>query len=253
MIRKIRTCREGANREGASLHAGQSAARAVHARHCRPDIRRGRGGYGREHFFPGPQISKAIEAGTALYGKLNAQHNVYQSDLWVPQRNDVQGVSVNRGAAVQEGLTLYTTGDKPSAYLIDAEGNVVHEWSRPFSTVWSPGKGDLQQPQPDSHVYFRHAHAFPNGDLLAIYEGVGDTPYGYGMVKLNRDLGSPVELFRPHAPSVQRRARRQDLCADARLHGRSDRSPGTLAQSAAGGFPRCSVAGGRRAGKSSGS
>ncbi|MFC6658292.1 arylsulfotransferase family protein [Roseibium salinum] len=99
----------------------------------------------------------------------------------------MQGVSVNRGAAVQEGLTLYTTGDKPSAYLIDAEGNVVHEWSRPFSTVWSPGKGDLQQPQPDSHVYFRHAHAFPNGDLLAIYEGVGDTPYGYGMVKLNRD------------------------------------------------------------------
>jgi hypothetical protein len=28
---------------------------------------------------------------------------------------------------------------------------------------------------------------YPNGDLLAIYEGVGDTPYGYGLVKLDRN------------------------------------------------------------------
>src|SRR5690606_20439311 len=42
-------------------------------------------------------------------------------------------------------------------------------------------------PQPDSHVYFRKAMAYPNGDLLVVYEGAGDTPYGYGVVKLNRD------------------------------------------------------------------
>lgn len=30
------------------------------------------------------------------------------------------------------------------------------------------------------------ARVLPNGDLLAIYEAAGDTPYGYGMVKLDR-------------------------------------------------------------------
>ncbi|NJR76693.1 MAG: hypothetical protein HC773_30360, partial [Scytonema sp. CRU_2_7] len=27
----------------------------------------------------------------------------------------------------------------------------------------------------------------PNGDLLVIYEGVGDTPWGYGLAKFDRD------------------------------------------------------------------
>jgi hypothetical protein len=31
-------------------------------------------------------------------------------------------------------------------------------------------------PQPDSHVFFRKALVYPNGDLLVVYEGVGDTP-----------------------------------------------------------------------------
>lgn len=137
--------------------------------------------------YPGPQIGRAVEAGKALYGKWNSTSSVYQSDLWFPQRNNLRGVSTNLSSETQKGLTLYTSGDKAAAYLMDMDGNVVHEWTRPFSSVWSPGKGDIKEPQPDSHVYFRHAHAFPNGDLLAIYEGVGDTPYGYGIVKLNRN------------------------------------------------------------------
>ena len=65
-------------------------------------------------------------------------------------------------------------------------GEVLHEWRRPFSTVWDES-ARVRRPQPDSHVYFRKAKVFPNGDLLAIYEGVGDTPYGYGLVKLDRN------------------------------------------------------------------
>ena len=28
---------------------------------------------------------------------------------------------------------------------------------------------------------------YPNGDLLVVYEAVGDTPYGYGIVKLDKN------------------------------------------------------------------
>jgi hypothetical protein len=65
-------------------------------------------------------------------------------------------------------------------------GEVLHQWRRPFSTVWNKSAA-VKRPQPDSHIYFRKAVIYPNGDLLAIYEGAGDTPYGYGLVKLDRN------------------------------------------------------------------
>ena len=95
-------------------------------------------------------------------------------------------VTVYDPEQAQEGLTLYTSGHEAAAWLIDMEGEVLHAWRRPYSTVWEKG-GAVRRPQPDTHVYFREAMVYPNGDLLAVYEGVGDTPYGYGLVKLDRD------------------------------------------------------------------
>jgi len=86
----------------------------------------------------------------------------------------------------QEGLTLYTSGHDAAAYLISMEGEVVHEWRRPFSTVWNE-TSPIRDSQPDSHVYFRKAMVYPNGDLLVVYEGSGDTPFGYGVAKLNKN------------------------------------------------------------------
>lgn len=136
---------------------------------------------------PGPQISRAFEGGKALYSKLTRYQDVYASDLWYSERRPDKGVTTYVAGKAQDGVTLYTSGSAAAAYLVDMNGEVLHEWQRPFSTVWEPGFGGIKEPQPDSHVYFRHAYAFPNGDLLAIYEGSGDTPYGYGMVKLDRD------------------------------------------------------------------
>jgi hypothetical protein len=39
----------------------------------------------------------------------------------------------------------------------------------------------------DRKVYFFACHLYPNGDLLAVLHGNGDTPYGYGLVKLNKN------------------------------------------------------------------
>jgi Arylsulfotransferase (ASST) len=136
--------------------------------------------------FPGPQISRALEGGRALYSKLTEYDDVYKSDLWLHERRKEKGLTVNWPDRMQDGFTLYTSGSEAAAHLVDPEGSAVHSWRRPYSTVWKPGAGGPAKPQPDSHVYFRQAHVFANGDLLALYEGVGDTPYGYGIVKLDR-------------------------------------------------------------------
>jgi hypothetical protein len=136
--------------------------------------------------FPGPQVARAYNGGKAVYSKLTAYDDVYASDLWQTARSTDRGVTAQDPARVQRGVTLYTSGHDAAAYLIGMDGEVLHEWRRPFSTVWDE-TARVRRPQPDSHVYFRKATAYPNGDLLAIYEGAGDTPYGYGLVKLDRN------------------------------------------------------------------
>ena len=147
-------------------------------------------------FFPGPQIAQAYQGGRALYEKLVTSHDVYGTDLWYPERTKARGVTVHRDGQAQPGVTLLTSAHEPAAILLDMDGSVLHKWSRPFSTVWPDGVpsawheaagGGVSRPQPDPFVYFRHAHVYDNGDLLAMYEGAGDTPYGYGLVKLDRD------------------------------------------------------------------
>ncbi|MFH1690451.1 MAG: arylsulfotransferase family protein [Candidatus Eisenbacteria bacterium] len=61
------------------------------------------------------------------------------------------------------GLTLYTCGGGPEAFLIDMEGNVVHSWVSPGSMYWA------------------RAFVFPNGDLVAI------ETHPPGVVKLTSD------------------------------------------------------------------
>ncbi|HSC27420.1 MAG TPA: arylsulfotransferase family protein, partial [Vicinamibacterales bacterium] len=136
--------------------------------------------------FPGPHLARAYQGGKALHDKLTAYQDVYLSDLWHPARYPDRGVTVHDPARVQDGVTLYTSGHEAAAYLVSMDGDVLHEWRRPFSTVWDD-RAQVKRPQPDSHVFFRKAVVYPNGDLLAVYEGVGDTPYGYGVVKLDRN------------------------------------------------------------------
>jgi Arylsulfotransferase (ASST) len=136
--------------------------------------------------FPGPQIGRAYQGGQALYDKLTGYRDVYTTDLWNPARGPDRGVTVHDPARAQAGVTLYTSGHEAAAYLVSMDGKVLHEWRRPFSTVWNASAA-VQRPQPDSYVYFRKAVVYPNGDLLVVYEGAGDTPYGYGVVKLDRN------------------------------------------------------------------
>jgi Arylsulfotransferase (ASST) len=74
------------------------------------------------------------------------------------------------------GYTLITAIHSNHVFLIDMKGNVVYKWDTDFTKVW-----------PRFHGYVNKAQVFPNGDLLAIYTGCEDTPYGYGIAKFDKD------------------------------------------------------------------
>jgi hypothetical protein len=135
--------------------------------------------------FPGPHMARAYEAFKAYYAKTTAYSDIYASDLWHAATYAERGVTVYMPGRVQPGATLYTSGKDAAAHLIAMDGRVLHTWRRPFSTVWDAASS-MSKPQPDSHVFFRQALVYPNGDLLVVYEAVGDTPYGYAIVKLDK-------------------------------------------------------------------
>jgi hypothetical protein len=86
-------------------------------------------------------------------------------------------VTVNDPARACPGLNLSVSGHDSVAYLTDLAGNVLHTWTYPYEKLW-PGAG-----LPEDHAYglmWRRAALIPNGDLIAIVEGLG-------MLRLDKD------------------------------------------------------------------
>lgn len=136
--------------------------------------------------FPSKYVRNAYRAADALAERRSYLKDPFQSNLWVQARTPRQGVTVHDAERASDGLTLYTAGDGARATLVDMDGRTVHEWQRPFRDIWDES-AVVRDPVPEEQIYFRKATAFPNGDLLAIYIGAEDTPWGYGMVRLDRD------------------------------------------------------------------
>jgi hypothetical protein len=87
------------------------------------------------------------------------------------------GVVVHDRARAHAGLNLYVSGHAPEAVLMDMDGAVLHRWRHDF--LESFPELASRAGKPDA-AFWRRAHLFDNGDLLAIHEGLG-------MLKLDRE------------------------------------------------------------------
>jgi hypothetical protein len=136
--------------------------------------------------FPHRYLRDAYLAGEALIAQREETANPYVTDQWRKARDAAKGVTINDTKHTSPGYTLYTSAGDAAAHLVDMDGRVVHEWRRPYSEVWNE-QAAVKKPQPDTLILMDKARLLPNGDLLAIYAAAGDTPWGYGMVKMDRE------------------------------------------------------------------
>ena len=135
---------------------------------------------------PYQSMKNAWRAGTALWEQRTKYSSVERLDFWSPARTEETGVTINKADKTQKGLTLYSSGDGPHAVLIDMDGNIVHEWRMPFSEIHDE-TSPIPNPQKDDFMHWHTAKMAPDGDLIVQYTAAGDTPYGYGMAKLDRN------------------------------------------------------------------
>lgn len=89
----------------------------------------------------------------------------------VRQAGSEAGVTLYDRERVAAGLNLLVSGHDTEAFLLDMEGRVLHRWFRSFHDVW-PGVRTKRMRHVDSSTW-RRARVMPNGDLFAIYEGLG--------------------------------------------------------------------------------
>ncbi|HTU89829.1 MAG TPA: arylsulfotransferase family protein [Gemmataceae bacterium] len=110
------------------------------------------------------------------------------SDSFVTPGGDTAdlGVRLDKPEKTQDGFTLCTTTQGVRAELLDMRGTVVHRWELPFGRVWKE-PAHVRGSIPEEQIHWFRCHLFRNGDLLAVYHAEGDTPYGYGLVKLDKD------------------------------------------------------------------
>jgi hypothetical protein len=99
----------------------------------------------------------------------------YASGSETPRsRSGVTRRNVERSAA---GHIFLTSGHAPEALLLDADGKRLHRWAKPFQSIWPdarvPGDGSLT-------TFWRRARLLPNGDVIAIFDGLG-------IFKIDRD------------------------------------------------------------------
>jgi hypothetical protein len=79
-------------------------------------------------------------------------------------------VTAHDRAKAYQGLNLYVSGHAPEAILMDMSGEELHRWRLPYhEAVPDTSIGDMEHGL--YRDFWRRAHLFENGDLLAIFEG----------------------------------------------------------------------------------
>jgi hypothetical protein len=88
--------------------------------------------------------------------------------------SDNINVTVHDQAVAYDGVNLYNSGHGPEALAIDMNGKVLHRWRFPIDNIWP------DVPKTPHGSFWRRVYWYPNGDILAIFEGIG-------MIKLDKD------------------------------------------------------------------
>ena len=90
------------------------------------------------------------------------------------------GVIVYDAPATWDGTNFYTSGHFPGAILMDMRGNILHEWEYGFLDAWNAMPGEERPRSIRTGGFWRRAHLFENGDVIAIFDWVG-------IIKVDKD------------------------------------------------------------------
>lgn len=106
---------------------------------------------------------------------------------WRPVGDKGQGVLIADEARMEPGATLYGSSEVFGADLIAADGTVLHSWRPSFEDIWD-GSAPYRAPGGIDRAICRKPLLLDDGSLICvIHLKDTHTPYGGGMIKLDRN------------------------------------------------------------------
>ena len=105
------------------------------------------------------------------------------TNLW-EQTDDPsrQGVMLVKPDGVMPGARL-VAHNRTEAVLMTVDGKELYRWSMPLHAI--PGQEKWKDEA--GYINWRYVHLLEGGELLVVYENAFTTPYGLGIVKLDKD------------------------------------------------------------------
>ncbi|MFP4313279.1 MAG: arylsulfotransferase family protein [Alphaproteobacteria bacterium] len=135
------------------------------------------------------------------YNFLNNLHNVAESVSsalkidsyndkirWAKPLPEKTGMVLHNDESLQDSYIVYSTTHDTNIRMIGAQGEIVHEWPISFNAIW-PDQEQVAALKhlDDFYFYARDFHVYSNGDILVMLSAGGVTPWGMGMVRLDKD------------------------------------------------------------------
>jgi hypothetical protein len=131
-------------------------------------------------------IERPVVAAKALIAKRIIEKKDYPSVYWGIPRDDRKGLVTHKWKKAFNGFTFFSSSKDQSAYLVNMKGDIVHQWDLSYKDIW-PAPSHVAAIVPENKRIISRAQLYPNGDMLAIYTGIGSAPLGYGLAKVDKD------------------------------------------------------------------
>ena len=119
--------------------------------------------------FQGAKVWLAGTKGTLIPGGRNPLH-----------------LSIDKPGLAFDGFTLCTSTEGDEAHLCNMSGESVYRWTMPADIAWAAEDG-LPARSAQAPVHWERCYLYPNGDLLALCCPGADQPYGFGVVKIDKN------------------------------------------------------------------
>lgn len=138
--------------------------------------------------FPYNLLAPTIGAYGSLY---NAYFNVEDMNndwRWYVDDGQPQGMALLDDDLVQKDYIAYTSTADTTVHLLSYKGDELYKWTLDVEALW-PDQAHLNTMRKVPFDYFtlRDLHVFPDGRVVVIASLYGSTPWGAGLVMMDKD------------------------------------------------------------------
>lgn len=138
--------------------------------------------------FPYNLVAPVVGAYGGYFKSMVNVEAVNNEWRWYEENDLPQGMVVNDHEKALQRPMIYTSTADSAAHLISADGNEIHKWTLDVAALW-PDQSHVNARKivPFDYFTLRDFHVFPDGRIAVIVSLYGTTPWGAGLVMMDKD------------------------------------------------------------------